>query len=82
VRAPKTIAQRELRDDSAKVIDAVVAGESFVITRDGIPVAELRPLQNARRTLVPKAQVLVLAPAGPRIDGGRLRRDVDRLTGL
>ena len=28
----RTIAQRDLRNDNAKVIDAVVAGETFVVT--------------------------------------------------
>jgi prevent-host-death family protein len=75
---PKTIAQRELRNDNAKVIEAVVAGESFVVTRNGIPVAELRPVQNSRRALVPKAELLALATVGPRIDGRAFRRDLDR----
>ena len=47
-RVSKTIGQRELRNDNAKVIDAVAAGETFVVTRNGTPVAELRPV-NARR---------------------------------
>lgn len=76
---PKTIAQRELRNDNAKVIEAVVAGESFVVTRNGVPVAELRPVQTGRRTLVAKADVIALASAGPRIDGRRFRRDLDRV---
>lgn len=76
---PKTIAQRELRNDNAKVMAAVVAGESFVVTRNGIPVAELRPVQNARRALVPKVELLALAAAGPRLDARRFRRDLDRV---
>ena len=44
----KTIAQRELRNDNAKVIDAVQAGETFIITRNGEPVAELRPARVSR----------------------------------
>ncbi len=41
----KTIAQRELRNQNAKVIEAVTAGETFVVTRNGEPVAELRPIR-------------------------------------
>jgi prevent-host-death family protein len=70
---PKTIAQRELRNDNAKVIDAVVAGESFVVTRNGVPVAELRPITTARRTFV------TLFVAGPRIDRHQFRADSDRI---
>jgi prevent-host-death family protein len=75
----RIIAQRELRNDNAKVIEAVAAGESFVVTRNGVPVAELRPIQQARRTFVPRAEVLSHAAAGPRIDGERFRADLDRV---
>lgn len=75
----KTIAQRELRNDNAKVIEAVAAGESFVVTRNGEPVAELRPIGRARRSFVPRAEVLALAMQGPHIDGAAFRRDVDRV---
>ncbi|HVX21601.1 MAG TPA: type II toxin-antitoxin system prevent-host-death family antitoxin [Acidimicrobiales bacterium] len=75
----RTIAQRELRNDNAKVIEAVAAGESFVVTRNGVAVAELRPVRQTRRTLVPKAEVVALAAAGPRIDRERYRADLDRV---
>ena len=75
----KTIAQRQLRNDNAKVIEAVVSGESFVVTRNGVPVAELRPIQLTRRTFVPASELLLLAAAGPRIDRERFRADLDRV---
>ena len=75
----KTIAQRQLRNDNAKVIEAVAAGESFVVTRNGVPVAELRPIQQTRRTFVPTAELLVLAATGPRINRKRFRADLDRV---
>ena len=62
----------------AKVIAAVIDGESFMFTRDGVPVAELRPIHQTRRTLVPRAELLALAADGPRIDPARLRTDLDR----
>lgn len=40
----RRISQRELRNESATVMDAVEAGEAVIITRRGIEVAELRPL--------------------------------------
>jgi len=75
----QTIAQRELRNDNAKVIDAVVAGETFVVTRHGVPVAELRPISRIRRKLVAKADLLALAAAGPHLDLGAFRADLDRV---
>ena len=73
----KVIAQRELRNENARVIDEVVAGESFVVTRNGIPVAELRPLFTPRRTVVPKSAIADFAETGPSIDAKRFRADFD-----
>jgi prevent-host-death family protein len=72
-----TIPQRELRNDNARVIEAVVAGETFVVTRNGVPVAELRPVSQERRTSVPKVEILAIAAAGPVIDARQFRADVD-----
>ncbi|MDQ3422941.1 MAG: type II toxin-antitoxin system prevent-host-death family antitoxin [Actinomycetota bacterium] len=73
----KTIAQRELRNENAKVIDAVTAGETFVVTRNGEPVAELRPLRAGRRTFVSREEIAALATAGVRIDRHQFRADLD-----
>lgn len=73
----KTIPQRELRNDNAKVIDAVVGGETFVVTRNGEPVAVLRPIRAGRRTFISRDEVADLATAGVRIDHRRFRADLD-----
>ncbi|WP_344196808.1 type II toxin-antitoxin system prevent-host-death family antitoxin [Aeromicrobium alkaliterrae] len=39
----RSISQRELRNDNAAVVREVEAGESFVVTRRGVPVARLVP---------------------------------------
>ncbi len=75
----KTIAQRELRNNNAKVIDAVTAGETFVVTRNGEPVAELRPLRAGRRSFISREEVADLATAGVRIDRHRFRADLDQV---
>ncbi|MHB1534846.1 MAG: type II toxin-antitoxin system Phd/YefM family antitoxin [Acidimicrobiales bacterium] len=75
----KTIAQRELRNDNGRVIDEVVSGQTFIVTRNGVPVAELRPVQRARRTFVPKAELQTLVAAGPHFDASRFRSDLDRI---
>jgi prevent-host-death family protein len=75
----KTIAQRDLRNENAKVIDAVTGGETFIVTRNGEPVAELRPLRAGRRTFITRDEVAGLAAAGVRIDHRRFRDDLDRL---
>jgi antitoxin (DNA-binding transcriptional repressor) of toxin-antitoxin stability system len=76
----KTIAQRALRNDNATVIDAVAAGESFVVTRNGVPVAELRPIRAARRTFVPKTEILALVAVGPHIGRRAFRADLDSVS--
>ena len=71
----KTITQRELRNDSARVLREVQSGETIVVTRNGEPVAELRPV--ARRRFVPRAVIAAAAGRAPRVDYGRLRADLD-----
>ncbi|MCX6433035.1 MAG: type II toxin-antitoxin system prevent-host-death family antitoxin [Actinobacteria bacterium] len=39
----RTISHRELRNNSGEILRAVAAGESFTITNNGQPVAELVP---------------------------------------
>src|ERR1700758_3460206 len=64
----KPIAQRELRNENARVIDAVVAGETFVVTRNGEPVAELRPIRAGRRPFISRDEVAALGATDLRID--------------
>jgi prevent-host-death family protein len=44
-----TIPQRELRNDVSAVLRRVEAGEEFVVTVSGRPVAELRPVGGSRK---------------------------------
>jgi len=44
----KTITQAELRNGSASVMDGLEAGEDYIITRNGRPVGELRPITPRR----------------------------------
>lgn len=75
----QSIPQRKLRNENATVINAVAAGESFVITRNGEPVAELRPIRAGRRTFISRDEVAALAAAGVRIDHRQFRADLDEL---
>lgn len=71
----KTINQRELRNASAQVLREVQAGQSIVVTRNGVPVAELRPIQPRR--FAPRATLAEAAARMARIDVRRFRADVD-----
>jgi prevent-host-death family protein len=75
----KTIAQRELRNDNTRVINEVESGETFVVTRNGVPVAELRPIQMLRRSFVRRNDVVTLAATGPKIDRAQFMTDLDHV---
>ncbi|MCC3655177.1 MULTISPECIES: type II toxin-antitoxin system Phd/YefM family antitoxin [Streptomyces] len=75
----KTISQREFRNNSAAVMDAVEAGDVYHITRNGTEVAELRPIRR-RRGL--SAEELVERHRGlPRVDYAAMRREGDEFFG-
>lgn len=66
-----TIPHRELRNDSAAILRRVEAGESFVVTNNGRPVAELIPITRDRLALL--RQQGATRPATP-VDFSALRR--------
>jgi prevent-host-death family protein len=55
-----TIPQRELRNNISDVLRRAEAGEQFVITVDGRPVAELGPTGRPRRFASPAALQRIL----------------------
>jgi len=71
----RIINQRELRNQSAAVLREVEAGETIVVTRNGTPVAELRPIRARRFVL--RATISQAAARAPRIDAWRFRADLD-----
>jgi prevent-host-death family protein len=73
----KIITQRELRNESAAVLREVQAGQTLIVTRNGMPVAELRPIQPRR--FVPRAVIAEAATRAPRIDADRFRADLDAM---
>ena len=75
-RVAKRITQRELRNDSAAVLREVQAGRTLIVTRNGTPVAELRPVPPRR--FVPREVIADAARQAPRIDARRFRADLDR----
>ncbi len=71
----RTITQRELRNDSGRIMRALDRGERFVVTRKGVPVAELIPLRQPRFSR--KEDVLAIFRGAPAIDFKRFRKDID-----
>lgn len=64
----KAITQRQLRNDNAEIVREVESGASFVVTRRGVPVARLVPLDTP-------SEIVAARPAtGRRTDFSTLRR--------
>ena len=69
-----TVTIRELRNHGGDVVDRVEAGERVTVTRDGRPVAELRPLRSRG---IAAARLLERWRRLPAVEADALRRDID-----
>lgn len=67
---------RELRNHGGEVVDRVAAGERVIVTRNGKPVAELRPLPSRVLT---SEELLRRWRRLPAVDPDELRADLDAL---
>ncbi len=65
---------RELRNHGGEVVDRAAAGESITITRNGTPVAELRPVAKPPMTAT---RLVTLFKDLPATDPVRFRADTD-----
>lgn len=72
----REITQRELRNDSGDIMRGLDRGESYLVTRNGVPVGELRPVQRSR--FVAADVVIGAFASAAAIDAVRFRDDVDR----
>ena len=70
------VAVRDLRNHGGEILNRVAGGETLTVTRDGDPVAELRPLP--RRPLQ-AALLLERWRALPAVNPAKLRADIDEL---
>ena len=65
---------RDLRNRGGEVLTRVAHGEALIVTRDGAPVAEIRPL---RRGTISSADLIARRAFLPAIDVDTFRADVD-----
>ncbi|MBT2390063.1 MULTISPECIES: type II toxin-antitoxin system Phd/YefM family antitoxin [Streptomyces] len=70
------ITQRDLRNRSKEIMDAVQGGQSFTVTRDGHRIGELIPLRRRRR-FVPRGEFAALSRSAPDISLDAFRADQD-----
>ena len=68
---------RDLRNHGGDVLDSVVRGESVTVTRQGKPIAELRPLAA---TGTPASVLPARWQGIPILDLAALRADLDDVT--
>jgi prevent-host-death family protein len=59
------VASRELRNNTRSLIMRAKKGETIVITVDGEPVAELRPIENRQRWIPRDELFATLVQADP-----------------
>jgi prevent-host-death family protein len=71
----RRITQRELRNDSGRVMRALDKGTSFTVTRNGVPVGELIPVRQ--RAFVPTESVVAAFAGARRVTPGRFRSNLD-----
>lgn len=71
-----SISQRDLRLRSKEIMDAVEAGDSFIVTRDGRGIGELIPLRRRQR-FVARADFMTSSVVAASIDLDRFRADQD-----
>jgi prevent-host-death family protein len=73
----REISQRELRNDSGEIMRKLDEGETFIVTRNGVPVGELTPLRRHR--FVAAEAAVALFRTAPAVDGRRFRSDLDQV---
>jgi prevent-host-death family protein len=74
--AQPEITQRDLRNRSREIMDAVEGGQAFTVTRDGREIGELIPIHRRRR-FVPRADFAAASRHAPAIDLAAFRADQD-----
>ncbi|MEU4740900.1 PhdYeFM domain-containing protein [Actinosynnema sp. NPDC023658] len=75
----KVISKQEFTDHPAEVVEAVEAGETYYVTRDGVEVAEVRPREGRRR--LTSEELVERHKHLPRVDYAAMRAEGDEFFG-
>jgi antitoxin (DNA-binding transcriptional repressor) of toxin-antitoxin stability system len=73
----REVTERQLSDDCGEILRLLERGEMFIVTRDGVPVAELTPLRRPR--FVRAEAAVEMFRTAPPLDHQRFRADLDAL---
>lgn len=74
--AQPEITQRDLRNRSKEIMDAVQNGQAFTVTRDGHEIGELIPLRRRRR-FVTRQEFATMSRTAPDISLEAFRANQD-----
>jgi prevent-host-death family protein len=74
--AQREITQRDLRNRSKEIMDAVENGQAFTVTRDGHQIGELIPLRHRRR-FVPRQEFAAMSHGAAAASLEAFRADQD-----
>lgn len=67
---------RELHLKTSEIVSLVAAGESFIIEKRGVPVAEIRPISERPKARMPDREALIIS--GPETTDSGLILEQDR----
>jgi antitoxin (DNA-binding transcriptional repressor) of toxin-antitoxin stability system len=70
----REITQRELRNESGDIMRGLDRGESFIVTRNGVPVGQLSALRRHR--FVSADAAVAMFKGAPAVDFERFRSDL------
>lgn len=73
----RRITQRELRNDSGRIMRSLDKGRAFIVTRNGVPVGELIPLRQ--RGFVPAESAVAAFAGAPTVASSDFARNIDSL---
>jgi len=71
----RSITQREHRNSSGEIMRGLDRGESFLVTRNGVPVGELTPVRS--RQFVAAGIALAAFAGATAVAADRFRSDAD-----
>jgi prevent-host-death family protein len=71
-----TIGQRELRNDNAEIMRRVEAGESFIVTRNSRPIAQLSPYSSWDKPMASLGELQAKFRELPPVDQERWEADM------
>ena len=68
----KSSTVRELHLKTSEIVRRVAEGESFIIEKRGVPVAEIRPFTDRPKPKMPHREALIMSISHVGLDSGEI----------